>query len=114
MLYEIMGQQQKALDAYNKIENILLANEVYDDLLYKKGKLLLSMGYFQEAKQSFLVLQNAAGEGMWKEEGYFYFAKAAFELDPGSSKEALMEYLISYPNGFYTEQARTMYRTFAL
>ena len=51
---------------------------------------------------------------MWKEEGYFYFAKAAFELDPGSSKEALMEYLISYPNGFYTEQARTMYRTFAL
>ena len=113
MLYEIMGQQQKALDAYNKIENILLANEVYDDLLYKKGKLLLSMGYFQEAKQSFLVLQNAAGEGMWKEEGYFYFAKAAFELDPDSSKEALMEYLISYPNGFYTEQARTMYRTFA-
>ena len=64
------------------IENILLANEVYDDLLYKKGKLLLSMGHFQEAKQSFLVLQNAAGEGMWKEEGYFYFAKAAFELDP--------------------------------
>jgi tetratricopeptide (TPR) repeat protein len=114
MLYEIMGQQQKALDAYNKIENILLANEVYDDLLYKKGKLLLSMGYFQEAKQSFLVLQNAAGEGMWKEEGYFYFAKAAFELDPNSSKEALMEYLINYPNGFYTEQARRMYRTFAL
>ncbi len=113
MLYEIMGQQQKALNAYNRIENILLANEVYDDLLYKKGKLLLSMGYFQEAKQSFLVLQNAAGEGMWKEEGYFYFAKAAFELDPDSSKEALMEYLISYPNGFYTEQARTMYRTFA-
>lgn len=114
MLYEIMGQKQKALDAYNKIESILLANEVYDDLLYKKGRLLLSMGYFKEAKQSFLVLQNAAGEGMWKEEGYFYFAKAAFELDPNSSKEALMEYLISYPNGFYTEQARRMYRTFAL
>jgi hypothetical protein len=25
-----------------------------------------------------------------------------------------MEYLINYPNGFYTEQARRMYRTFAL
>ncbi|HCP40404.1 MAG TPA: hypothetical protein DIT65_01310 [Cryomorphaceae bacterium] len=113
MLYEIMGQKQEALDGYTKIENILLANEVYDDLLYKKGKLLLSMGLYREAKQSFLVLQNAAGDGIWKEESYFYFAKASFELDPNSSKEAIIKYLVSYPNGFYTEQARTMYRTFA-
>jgi hypothetical protein len=54
------------------------------------------------------------GKACGKKKVIFFYAKAAFELDPDSSKEALMEYLISYPNGFYTEQARTMYRTFAL
>ena len=113
MLLEVMGQKEEALQAYQRAEKILLANEVYDDLLLKKGKLELELGQDKNAANTFLTLQNAAGEGMWKQEAYFYYAKALFNLRSVQAKEAVESYLLKYPNGFYTEKARTMYRTFA-
>ena len=49
---------------------------------------------------------------MWKEEAYFYFAQSLFLQRDDGAELALEDYLIRYPNGFYTEQARIMYRTF--
>ena len=108
-----MGQKEEALQAYLRAEKILLANEVYDDLLLKKGKLELELGKNETAANTFLILQNAAGEGMWKQEAYFYYAQALFNLQSMHAKEVVESYLLKYPNGFYTEKARTMYRTFA-
>ena len=113
MLLEVMGQKEEALQAYQRAEKILLANEVYDDLLLKKGKLELELGQDGNAANTFLTLQNAASEGMWKQEAYFYYAKALFNLESQQAKDAVENYLLKYPNGFYTEKARTMYRTFA-
>lgn len=113
MLLEVMGKKEEALQAYQRAEKILLANEVYDDLLLKKGKLELELGQDKNAANTFLTLQNAAGEGMWKQEAYFYYAKALFNLRSVQAKDAVESYLLKYPNGFYTEKARTMYRTFA-
>jgi tetratricopeptide (TPR) repeat protein len=113
MLLEVMGQKEEALEAYERAEKILLANEVYDDLLLKKGKLELELGQDKNAANTFLTLQNAAGEGMWKQEAYFYYAKALFNLQSEEAKDAVEGYLLKYPSGFYTEKARTMYRTFA-
>lgn len=113
MLLEVMGQKQEALQAYQRAEKVLIANEVYDDLLLKKGKLELELGQNETAANTFLILQNAAGEGMWKQEAYFYYAKALFNLQSLQAKDAVETYLLKFPNGFYTEKARTMYRTFA-
>lgn len=113
MLLEVMGQKQEALQAYQRAEKVLIANEVYDDLLLKKGKLELELGLNETAANTFLILQNAAGEGMWKQEAYFYYAKALFNLQSLQAKDAVETYLLKFPNGFYTEKARTMYRTFA-
>ena len=112
MLYEAMERYDSALVGYENVENILLANETYDDLLYRKGKVELKLGHLKEAERTFRVLQNAAGEGMWKEEAYFYFAQSLFLQRDDGAESALEDYLIRYPNGFYTEQARIMYRTF--
>lgn len=114
MLLEAMGHKEEALQAYQRAEKILLANEVYDDLLLKKGKLELELGQDKNAATTFLILQNAAGEGMWKQEAYFYYALALYNLHSEEAKDAVENYLLKFPNGFYTEKARTMYRTFAL
>lgn len=114
MLYEAMERYDSALLGYENAEDILLANETYDDLLYRKGKVELKLGHLKRAERTFRVLQSAAGEGMWKEEGYFFFARSLFLQQDHNAESALEDYLIRYPNGFYTEQARTMYRTFTL
>ena len=71
-----MNKNEEALMAYEKAERVLLANEVYDDLLYKKGRVQLKLGRFNDAARTFLVLQGAAGEGMWKEESFFIMPNA--------------------------------------
>jgi TolA-binding protein len=38
---------------------------------------------------------------------------AQFKAGQADAKNALEAYLISYPSGLYTEQARQFYRTFA-
>ncbi|MDB2473016.1 hypothetical protein N9W70_01040 [Schleiferiaceae bacterium] len=114
MLLEIMNKNEEALLAYEKAERVLLANEVYDDLLYKKGRIQLILGKFNDAANTFLVLQGAAGEGMWKEESFFYYAKCLYNLKDDNAQQATEQYLLKYPGGFYYEQARLMYRTFDL
>ena len=61
-----------------------------------------------------MLVQKAAGEGMWKEDALFYAAKCRFELEQSEAQVALEGYLLSYPAGLYFDQARTMYRTLAL
>ena len=114
MLLEVMNKNEEALMAYEKAERVLLANEVYDDLLYKKGRVQLKLGRFNDAARTFLVLQGAAGEGMWKEESFFYYAKCLFNSKDEHAQPAIEQYLLNYPGGFYYEQARLMYRTFGL
>jgi tetratricopeptide (TPR) repeat protein len=114
MLLEVMNKNEEALVAYEKAERVLLANEVYDDLLYKKGRVQLKLGKFHDAANTFLVLQGAAGEGMWKEESFFYYAKCLYNSKDDQAQQATEEYLLNYPGGFYYEQARLMYRTFDL
>ena len=114
MLLEVMNKNEEALKAYEEAGRILLANEVYDDLLYKKGKVQLKLGKYDAAASTFLVLQGAAGEGMWKEESYFYYAKSLYDSKNIKAQLATEQYLLKYPSGFYNEQARLMYRTFEL
>jgi tetratricopeptide (TPR) repeat protein len=114
MLLEVMNKNEEALLAYEKAERVLLANEVYDDLLYKKGRIQLKLGKFNDAANTFLTLQGAAGEGMWKEESFFYYAKCLYNLKDDNAQQATEQYLLKYPGGFYYEQARLMYRTFDL
>jgi len=113
MLLEIMGQKEAALMAYEQAQKVLIANEVYDDLLLKKGKLELELALDKNAANTFLILQNAAGEGMWRQEAYFYYGKALFNLKDPKAEQAVEDYLLKFPNGFYTEKARAMYRTFS-
>jgi TolA-binding protein len=69
---------------------------------------------YTDAANTFLELSSAAGEGMWKEESRYFRAKAmCLDQDIGA-QAALEDYLISYPAGLYTEQARQFYRTLAL
>ncbi len=114
MLLEILNKNEEALKAYEEAGRILLANEVYDDLLYKMGKVQLKLGKYDAAASTFLVLQGAAGEGMWKEESYFYYAKSLYDSKDIKAQLATEQYLLKYPSGFYNEQARLMYRTFDL
>jgi tetratricopeptide (TPR) repeat protein len=88
MLLEVMNKNEEALLAYEKAERVLLANEVYDDLLYKKGRIQLKLGKFNDAANTFLVLQGAAGEGMWKEESFFYYAKCLYNLKDDNAQQA--------------------------
>ena len=113
MLLEARGQFSAALTEYERVERILLANEVYDDVLYRKGRVLMELGEFERAASTFAALRGAAGEGMWKEEARYYYGLALFRAGDEKAKLALEDYLLSYPTGLYTEDARRFYRTFA-
>ena len=113
MLLEKQGLWAEALSGYEKLELVLIANELYDDVLYKMGRVQLQLGLHEEAATTFTKLQGAAGEGMWKEEAIYYAAVAKFRAQDADAKKSLENYLISYPAGLYTEQARQFYRTFA-
>ena len=114
MLLEERGRLQEAEKGYIKLKPVLIANEIYDDVLYKLGRVQLELGKYTDAANTFLELNSAAGEGMWKEEGRYYRAKAMFLDKNTGAQTALEDYLISYPAGLYTEQARQFYRTLAL
>ena len=113
MLAETRGALEEALTAYKRLEKILIANELYDDLLYRKGRVELGLGQYENAATTFATLQGAAGEGMWKEEAYYFEAFAQFKAGHSAAKNSFEHYLISYPAGIYTEQARQFYRTLA-
>ena len=113
MLLEARGLYSESLEAYVKLERILLANEVYDDVLLRKGKIQLELGLFDDAAATFTALRGAAGEGMWKEEALYYYALARYKGSDERARLALEDYLLAYPTGLYTEDARRFYRTFA-
>ncbi|MEJ6822010.1 MAG: hypothetical protein QNK59_05835 [Flavobacteriales bacterium] len=114
MLLEQRGRLLEAEKGYIKLKSVLIANEVYDDVLYKLGRVQMELAKYTDAANTFLELSSAAGEGMWKEESRYFRAKAmCLDQDIGA-QAALEDYLISYPAGLYTEQARQFYRTLAL
>jgi TolA-binding protein len=49
---------------------------------------------------------------MWLEEGIYFAAKMSALLKSESAALELEDYLVEYPNGLYTEEARQFYRTF--
>ncbi|MGB1183974.1 MAG: hypothetical protein ACPG4S_02340 [Schleiferiaceae bacterium] len=113
MLAETRGNWEDALEQYTRLASVLIANELYDDVLFRKGKVEMKLAKYAEAATTFIALQAAAGEGMWKEEAFYFSALAQFKAGQADAKNALEAYLISYPSGLYTEQARQFYRTFA-
>ena len=114
MLAEARGDLKGALEGYTHLTSVLIANELYDDVLFRKGKVEMKLAQYEEAANTFNALKGAAGEGMWKEEASYYAALAQFKAGQPGAKKSLEDYLISYPSGLYTEQARQFYRTFAL
>ena len=48
----------------------------YMTICYIKKEGQLKLGRFNDAARTFLVLQGAAGEGMWKEESFFIMPNA--------------------------------------
>ena len=114
MLLEAQGKTAAAIEKYKALKNILIVHELYDDVCLKLGKLYLDSAQWEAALAEFMLVQKAAGEGMWKEDALFYAAKCRFELGQSEAQVALEGYLLSYPAGLYFDQARTMYRTLAL
>ncbi len=114
MLLEAQGKTTKAIEKYEALKNVLIAHELYDDLCLKLGKIYLEAAQWEAALAEFLLVEQAAGEGMWKEDALFYAAKCRFELGQTEAQLALETYLLNYPAGLYFEQARIMYRTLAL
>lgn len=113
MLMEAQGLLDSALTEYNRLEKLIIAHELYDDMLYKKGRVLMKLGKWSMAEEAFRRLQKAAGDGMWKEEGHFYAARCAVNNQSDNAAELLEFYLLNYPAGLYVEQARKLYRNFA-
>lgn len=121
MLLEERGMLDSALVAYERLATVLIVNEIYDELLFKKGKLLLRMNRPQEAFGAFDPLLRMSGDGMWREQALWYAGKSAFEAGRQSgstewldrAEDHLERYLLGFPAGLYTEEARHLYRTFA-
>ncbi len=114
MLLEAQGKTSKAIEKYKALKKVLIAHELYDDVCLKLGKLYLDGAQWEAALAEFSLVQQAAGEGMWKEDALFFAAMCRFELKQSEAQLALEQYLLNYPAGLYFEQARTMYRTLAL
>ena len=114
MLLEAQGKTSAAIANYKALKNTLIVHELYDDVCLKLGKLYVESAQWEAALAEFSLVQQAAGEGMWKEDAIFYIAKCRFELEETGAQSALEDYLLNYPAGLYFDQARTMYRTLAL
>jgi hypothetical protein len=114
MLLEAQGKTTKAIANYKALKNTLIVHELYDDVCFKLGKLYVESAQWKAALAEFSLVQQAAGEGMWKEDAIFYIAKCRFELKETEAQSALEDYLLNYPAGLYFDRARTMYRTLAL
>ena len=114
MLLEAQGKTTAAVSAYKDLKSSLIVHELFDDVCLKLGKLYVETAQWEAALAEFLLVEQAAGEGMWKEDALFYAAKCRFELGQAEAQLALEAYLLNYPAGLYFEQARAMYRTLAL
>jgi tetratricopeptide (TPR) repeat protein len=114
MLFEAQGQLDSALAAYERLSEVLIVHELYDDVNYKLGRVAMELGQFQKALSAFNTILLATGDGLWYEDALFHKALAASRLNDPNTSEVLEAYLIAYPNGLYAEKARALYRTFAL
>jgi hypothetical protein len=113
LMFETRHQWDSAAAEYQRLRSVLIANELYDDVLLKLGKIQLKLQQWQEAQTTFFELQRAAGEGMWKEEAFYYYAYALSREPHPDAAQSLENYLLQYPSGLYSEEARQFYRTFA-
>lgn len=112
LLLEAQWEYSKALEQYESLLNILIAHELYDDLLLRLGKLNAKLGQYAQAKEYFVQLEAVSKGGMWLEEGIYFAAKMSALLKSSAAALELEDYLVEYPNGLYTEEARQFYRTF--
>jgi len=112
LLLEAQWEYQKALEQYENLLNILIAHELYDDLLLRLGRLHAQLGQYAQAREYFIQLEAVSKGGMWLEEGIYFAAKMSALLKSESAALELEDYLVEYPNGLYTEEARQFYRTF--
>jgi len=112
MLLESQNRLDSAIQVYESKLPILLAHELYDDLLFRLGKLYERTGDYNQARSYFLQLNSIASKSMWKEEAAFYPAKMAYRLQLPEAQQELEDYLVAYPAGIFTEDARQFYRTF--
>jgi len=114
MLLESQNRIDSAISAYESKLPVLLAHELYDDLLYRLGLLYERKGDYEQARNYFLQLKSITSNSIWKEEGHYYPAKMAYRLQLPSAQQELEDYLVAYPAGIFTEDARQFYRTFTL
>ena len=112
MLLESQNRLDSAIEVYESKLPILLVHELYDDLLFRLGKLYERTGDYNQARSYFLQLNSIASRSMWKEEAAFYPAKMAYRLQLPEAQQELEDYLVAYPAGIFTEDARQFYRTF--
>jgi len=112
LLLEAQWEYSQALEQYESLLNILIAHELYDDLLLRLGRLHAQLGQYAQAKEYFVQLEAVSKGGMWLEEGIYFAAKMSALLKSESAALELEDYLVEYPNGLYTEEARQFYRTF--
>ncbi len=112
LLLEAQWEYIKALEQYESLLNILIAHELYDDLLLRLGKLHAKLGQYVQAREYFVQLEAVSKGGMWLEEGIYFAAKMSALLKSSAAALELEDYLMEYPNGLYTEEARQFYRTF--
>ena len=112
LLLEAQWEYSQALEQYESLLNILIAHELYDDILLKLGRLHAQLGQYAQAREYFIQLEAVSKGGMWLEEGIYFAAKMSALLKSESAALELEDYLVEYPNGLYTEEARQFYRTF--
>ncbi len=112
LLLESQNRIDSAIATYESKLPLLLAHELYDDLLYRLGILHERLGDYARARDYFIELKAIAENSMWKEEGLYYPAKMAYRLELPSAQQELEDYLVAYPAGIFTEDARQFYRTF--
>jgi tetratricopeptide (TPR) repeat protein len=112
LLLEAQWEYSQALVQYESLLNILIAHELYDDLLLRLGRLHAQLGQYAQAREYFIQLEAVSKGGMWLEEGIYFAAKMSALLKSESAAMELEDYLVEYPNGLYTEEARQFYRTF--
>jgi tetratricopeptide (TPR) repeat protein len=112
LLLEAQWEYNLALEQYESLLNILIAHELYDDLLLRLGRLHAQLGQYAQAREYFIQLEAVSKGGMWLEEGIYFAAKMSALLKSESAALELEDYLVEYPNGLYTEEARQFYRTF--
>ena len=112
LLLEAQWEYSQALEQYENLLNVLIAHELYDDLLLRLGRLHAQLSQYAQARAYFIQLEAVSKGGMWLEEAIYFAAKMSALLKSDTAALELEDYLVEYPNGLYTEEARQFYRTF--